>query len=248
MDHVNESMFPQNVYSDQLKWIHRFLLKPREVKTRDYVNRAVEINAYLTEFPRKNNEQARKLEDEDLMDILEFSLPKHWRTTMTLQGFSKSRKSKAELIEFCERLEMAEPEVRMVDYRIPKKRQLSVSEKKQAVTKRKRDEEKAGDQDCILHGDGCGHSSHGCRTLRRMAKKNKDDLNKKRPKKQQDLQAIIAESFTMAMQGMKKKTTKKKIEKPKEEFDLYAFENLQMSDSEEEDGELVKHTEESSNA
>ena len=75
LDHVNESMFPQKAYITQTRWMRRYLRKPREMKTRDYVNRVLELNGYLTEFPTPNNNQANKLEDDEIMDILEFSLP-----------------------------------------------------------------------------------------------------------------------------------------------------------------------------
>ena len=169
---------------------------------------------------------------------------------MVLQGFNAAEKTTAEFIEFCERLEMTEPESEMADDRIPKKKQSSVSEKKQGVTKRKRGDEKSGEGDCILHGENCGHTSHDCHTLKRLAKKTKDDWNQKGPKKKEDLQTMIAESFTIAVKNMKKKKNEneKGKEKPKVEFDLNMLENLNMSDSEVEEGELPNLTDESSSS
>ena len=52
-----------------------------------------------------------------------------------------------------------------------------------------------------------------------MAKKTKDDWNQKGPnKKKEDLQTMIAESFTLAMKNMKKKKKEKKKEKEKKEL------------------------------
>ena len=61
---------------------------------------------------------------------------------------------------------------------------------------------------------------------------------------------MIAESFTLAMKNMKKKKKEKKEEKekPKVEFDLNMLENLQMSDSKMEEGELPNFTDESSSS
>ena len=120
--------------------------------------------------------------------------------------------------------------------------------KKQGAIKRKRGDEKSEEGDCILHGENCGHTSHECRTLKRMAKKAKDDWNQKKPKKKEDLQTMIAESFTIAVKNMKKKKKEKKEEKPKVEFDLNMLENLNMSDSEMEEGELPNLTDESSSS
>ena len=79
-----------------------------------------------------------------------------------------------------------------------------------------------------------------------MAKKAKDDWTKKGPKKKEDLQTMIAESFTIAVKNMKKK--EKKEEKPKAEFDLKMLENLSVSESDKEEGELPNLTDESSSS
>ena len=85
-------------------------------------------------------------------------------------------------------------------------------------------------------------------------------MESERPKKKEDLQTMIAESFTLAMKNMKKKKKKKKKEKekekekkeekekPKVEFDLNMLENLNTSDSEVEKGELPNLTDESSSS
>jgi len=59
---------------------------------------------------------------------------------------------------------------------------------------------------------------------------------------------MIAESFTIAVKNMKKKKKAKKEEKPKAEFDLNMLENLNMSDSEMEEGELPNLSDASSNS
>ena len=48
-----------------------------------------------------------------------------------------------------------------------------------------------------------------------MAKKTKDGWNQKRSKKKEEIQTMIAESFTIAMKNMKKKKKEKKEEKEK---------------------------------
>ena len=84
--------------------------------------------------------------------------------------------------------------------------------------------------------------------MKRLAKKAKDDWNKKGPKKKEDLQTILAESFTIAVKNMRKKKKQKKEEKPKAEFDLNMLENLNMSDSDKEEGELCNLSDASSNS
>ena len=252
IEHVNESLFPQRAYVIQTRWMRRYLRKPPEMKARAYVDRVLELNGYLTEFPRPNGNVAVKLDDDEIMDILEFSLPNRWQTTMTIQGFNVQEKTISEFIEFCERLERTEPENDMAEDRIPKKKQPSVSDKKNFAAKRKRDEENDEDGDCVLHGDNCGHPSHQCRTLRRMAKKTKEGWkNQKKPSKKEDMQTMLAESFTLAIKNFQKKKRGKKEEKekPKVEFDLNMLDNLQMSDdSDVEEGELRNRSDDSINS
>ena len=83
------------------------------------------------------------------MDILEFSLPNRWRTTMTIQGFNAAEKTTAEFIKFCERLEMTDPNTDMMEDRIPKKKQASGPERKQSATKRKRGDEDIEDGEAL---------------------------------------------------------------------------------------------------
>ena len=91
------------------------------MKTCDFVTRVLELNGYLPGFPAPSNNNADSLDTDEIMDILEYSLPSLWRTTMLLQGFIAAEKTTAECIEFCERLEVTEPEADAAEDKIPKK-------------------------------------------------------------------------------------------------------------------------------
>ena len=43
---VNNSMFPQKAYITQTRWMPRYLKKPHDMKTRDYVIRVLKLNTY----------------------------------------------------------------------------------------------------------------------------------------------------------------------------------------------------------
>ena len=114
---------------------------------------------------------------------------------MLVQGFIVSEKTPAEFIEFCERLEMTEPQTSISDERIPKKAKSSGSgnDKEKQKTKRKLDNSKeAAEGDCILHGENCGHTSHNCHTLKRLSKKTKDSWGKEKPKKKEELYTMLS--------------------------------------------------------
>ena len=121
MAHVNNSMFPQKAYITQTRWMRRYLKKPRDMKTHDYVTRVQELNSYLTEFPAPANNNADSLDNKEIMDILEYGMSASLRSIILVQGFNVSEKTPAEFIEFCERLEMSGPQTEISDEKIPKK-------------------------------------------------------------------------------------------------------------------------------
>ena len=138
---------------------------------------------------------------------------------------------------------MTEPQNDISDERIPKKEKSSGTgnDKEKQKTKRKRDDGKeTAEEDCIIHGENCGHASHNCRTLKHLAKKTKDSWGKEKPKKKEELHTMLAGSFATAIKNMTKK--KKESSQPKVQFDLNMLDGLSMSDDEKfnaklEDGE-----------
>ena len=133
---------------------------------------------------------------------------------MLVQGFNASEKISAEFIEFCERLEMTEPQTDISDEKIPKKEKTPGSRNDKEKQKTK--------------GENCGHTSHNCCMLKNLAKKTKDSWGKEKPKKKEELHTMLAESFAMAMKNMAEK--KKKSYKSKVEFDQNMLDGLSMSD------------------
>ena len=61
------------------------------------------------------------------MDILEYEMPARWKSVMLVQDFNASEKTPVEFIEFCECLEMTEPQTDIYDEKIPKKERSSGS-------------------------------------------------------------------------------------------------------------------------
>ena len=82
MTQVNNSMFPQKAYITQTRWMRRYLKKPHDMKTCDYTTRVQELNSYLTAFPAPANNNADSLENDEIMDILEYGVPVSWKSVM----------------------------------------------------------------------------------------------------------------------------------------------------------------------
>ena len=70
-------IFPRKALSNQKRYMRRILRKPRNMTTREFMTRLVEINEYLNEFPPALGNQ--KLPEDELMDIAEFAVPATWQ-------------------------------------------------------------------------------------------------------------------------------------------------------------------------
>ena len=100
-------IFPLRALRIQKRYMRRYMRKPRDMKMRTYRNRVVELNNYLARFPSNFND-AQKIDDEEIVDILEFGTPNKWQYEMVCMGFDSATATSQELVEFCERLEFTE--------------------------------------------------------------------------------------------------------------------------------------------
>ena len=66
------------------------------------------MNDYLTYFPPFGHPDTQRLAQDELIDIIENSVPNKWRKNMTLVNFDPVEHSLQELQEFCERMETME--------------------------------------------------------------------------------------------------------------------------------------------
>jgi hypothetical protein len=92
--------------ADQKRYMRRMMRKSTMVSTRSFVARMNEMNDYLDAFPPF--QVGQRLEEDVLLEILEFAIPGSWKKKMTEHGFVPTNHNQAEVIEFCERMEFAE--------------------------------------------------------------------------------------------------------------------------------------------
>jgi hypothetical protein len=100
-------IFPLRALRIQKRYMRRYMRKPRDMKMRTYRNRVVELNNYLAKFPSDFSD-AQKIDDEEIVDILEFGTPNKWQYEMVRLGFDSATATSQALVEFCERLEFTE--------------------------------------------------------------------------------------------------------------------------------------------
>ena len=103
---VTNHIFPQCALSFQKRYMRRYLRKPRDMPTREFVARISEMNEYLKQFPPFEDNQA--IDDEEIIDIVEFGIPSSWQKSMVLQGFDPMENSLADLVAFCKRHKFTE--------------------------------------------------------------------------------------------------------------------------------------------
>ena len=86
--------------------MRRKMRKPQNWTIRSYANRITELNEYLTSFPPFGGNQS--LPDEEILDLMEFGIPRAWQNQFTIQGFDPQANSVNDFVQFCEHLESTE--------------------------------------------------------------------------------------------------------------------------------------------
>ena len=198
---VTSHVFPDRAYQTQKRWMRRFMRKPRETATADFVARVKEINEYFLHYPmlRDGTLLPTKLEDDELLDILEFGSPPSWQAEFLLQGYDPTEGTISDFVKFCRTLETVEEhnksstEVRSTSKRGKKRGHSSnddTGNDKASGTKHNKLKE------CMLHGTG-NHDTNNCRTIRAQAERMKKTYAAQHPAKKaeyrrnQELNAIV---------------------------------------------------------
>ena len=242
IEDLTRHVFPIKALQTQKRYMRRFLRKPRDMKTREYVSRVCEINEMLVHFPTADQES--KLPNDEMLDLLEFGMPSSWQKAMILQDFDPVDHTIPELVSFCERLELTEPELEKKSPKNDSSSSSSSKKRKKVGFQRDRDNKLEGD--CLLHGKNCGHDTHDCRTMKRHAEavKKKYSDNVGHINSNREVQTIFNEAF---MNFMDNKKARKKKSTKRSAKELKNFEELKLdeSDSDESDRKMFSSDSES---
>ena len=104
---VAETVFPLRALSNQKLWMRRGMKKPRELSFRKTATAVVRLNNSLPLFP--NATASDMFSDEEIVELLEWSIPQTWQTKFDLDGYVPTGFTKAHLITECKILERNEP-------------------------------------------------------------------------------------------------------------------------------------------
>ena len=223
-DHViaelTAHVFPARAGQTQKRYMRRFMKKPIGMSIKAFFARFVEINELFVYFPPHPKTQAdvEKFDSDELLDILEYAIPFAWKREMLLQDFDPVVSTLDAFTAFCERLEITLP------HQETEKKTNKKDQEQKHTTKRKNRESQnnADDKYCTLHGKG-NHSTSECFTLKRKANKlKKDNPDKFRGKKTNEMMTILNNVVT------KMSTAGTKSQQAVEE-EIKNFENLTVS-------------------
>ena len=189
MDALARHVFPKRASQLQKRYMRRFVRKPINMTTKQFAARLQELNAYLPKFPTAHAGQAAvsKLDDDEVVDIMEFGVPRSWQRKMVEHDFDVMTASIHDFVDFCDRMETIgaadEGQTKNVGHKISGSSQKTATEKNR---NKKRDRPNSGgSKHCLIHGDTGpkGHTSDECKVLMAQVKQIRDDFEESRKKR-----------------------------------------------------------------
>ena len=130
-----EHVFPSRALAIQKRVMRRNFRKPKEMTTRTFMARLVEINNYLSQFPPFNGDD-QKMDEEELLDIGEYAVPSSWQRQMVMHDYDPTEGTTQDLVAFCKRIEQVE-QLKDLDAPIPKKKPVKSDDSNRAARPKK---------------------------------------------------------------------------------------------------------------
>jgi hypothetical protein len=103
---VTNQIFPYRALETQKQWMSKYARKPYKMGAKQFVTSIIRINNYMPFFP--NAAVLSKYTEEELLNILEFAVPPHWRKAFDLRDYLPTSDDKARFISKCERVKQNE--------------------------------------------------------------------------------------------------------------------------------------------
>jgi hypothetical protein len=205
IDAVGETVFPHRALMHQKVWMRRGMKKPKELSFRKTAAAVGRLNNSLPLFPSAT--VADKFSDEEIVELLECSIPQAWHVKFDLDGYTPTEFNKACLITECEILERNEPQ-KPANGLKTKDGSKDKAYKKGAVSKHKNSSKYSTDKKagfyCTEHGANPTHNTDACYTLRLKAKRASEPAS------------MTKKSFRRELNLLSRKTSKSNV------LDMYA--------------------------
>ena len=158
---LTRHVFPCRAYATQKQHMRHFLRKIVGTPIRDFIACLVEMNNYLPQFPPQqlDGPVGVILDNEELKEVGEFSIPASWQKSMVQHGFDPADHSLNELIEFCECFEYTENLDSASVWQKPKHQAGVVGESKSHAKSSERGSQSSGRSQAYHGGDSCHDDS-----------------------------------------------------------------------------------------
>ena len=249
MEAVGKHVFPAQAAKLQKRYLRRFVRKPIGMSSRMFVARVQELNNYLPFFPSQvPGEPISRLDDDEIIDLMEFGVPRSWQKKMEEHNFDSTNTTIGEFLAFCERMERIEQMDNAKSGGGGRPDQGGGRAGKSDVNRKRKADVAAhkskGDKNlfCLYHGENNTHSTDECYLVKKEVRLMKDrpsnmDVPRKKEysNKKQELNAY-GKTKSSGQRGAKKARTDSKAEHVEE---LKNFEELSLSD---ESGEVATKT------
>eukprot|EP00957_Ditylum_brightwellii_P096424 7343410-Ditylum_brightwellii.AAC.1 len=105
LDDVAEHLFPRKARQTQKLYMWRNLWLVGGMTVKKWVACVSELNRYMKDFPAQNGNHIHPLNDDELLDILEYGVPASWHREFTVQEFDPVDQGLQQFAEFCTPLE-----------------------------------------------------------------------------------------------------------------------------------------------
>ena len=247
---VTTHIFPQRALAFQKRYMRRYLRKPKDMTTQEFAAHITELNQYLKQFPPFGQNQ--ELEDEEIIDIIEFGIPHSWQKHMVLQGFDPIEGTQADLVAFCERHEFTESNLEKNENNSAKNKgkNTSDSDKKPAARNSNAKGSNRNGKFCTLH-QTYGHSTDECKVVKAKIEEERAKYEKKGQSNTKPfskdtkatVMSLVEKSVKASMKKLLHNSKKRKLsetnfnieasEKEGETFDIDEFEELVISSDDE---------------
>jgi hypothetical protein len=171
---VTNQIFPYHALETQKlkQWMSKYGRKPYKMGAKQFVISMSQINNYIPFF--LNATVLSKYSKEELLNILEFAVPPHWRKVFDLRDYIPTSDNKARFIKECERIERnkAPPEKERDDsdndHKSNKKTKFAKSEKSATKSGQKTNKD-SGPKYCT-HCKMDTHNTERCWKLKKIAR------------------------------------------------------------------------------
>eukprot|EP00957_Ditylum_brightwellii_P076862 5842018-Ditylum_brightwellii.AAC.1 len=78
LDDMAAHIFPEKAGQTQKRYIQRNIRYSRDMTVKEWVAQILELNGYLKDFPATNGNPTQPLNEDELLDILEYGVPASW--------------------------------------------------------------------------------------------------------------------------------------------------------------------------